>query len=49
MDNEITNDEYLKKKNFDHISFRIEFIKDVLDGKSVEPMIDLDKCETETL
>jgi hypothetical protein len=47
MDNKITNDEYLKKKNFDHISFRIEFIKDVLNGKSVEPMIDLDKCETE--
>merc|ERR1711988_1339968 len=47
MDNKITNDEYLKKKNFDHISFRIEFIKDVLSGKSVEPMIDLDKCETE--
>ena len=41
------NDETSKKKNFDHISFRIEFIKDVLEGKSVEPMIDLDRCETE--
>ena len=47
MDNKITNDDYLKKRNFDHISFRIEFIKDVLSGKSVEPMIDLDRCETE--
>jgi hypothetical protein len=42
-----TKEEVLKQKRFDHISFRIEFIKDVLNGKSVEPMIDLDNCDTE--
>ena len=36
------NDELIKQQKFDHISFRLNFIKDVLRGKEVGSMIDLD-------
>lgn len=37
----------LKEKNYDTIPFRVEFIKELLNGKKLEPMIDFDNTNTE--
>lgn len=37
----------LKEKNYDTIPFRVEFIKELLNGKKLEPMIDFDNPNTE--
>lgn len=37
------------KKNMDHISFRVDFIKELLGSGKLEPLIDMDTCETEKL
>jgi len=37
----------LKEKNYDTIPFRVEFIKELLNGKKLEPMIDFDNQNTE--
>ena len=42
------NDELIKQQKFDHISFRLNFIKDVLKGKAVGSMIDLDNTSNDT-
>lgn len=37
----------LKEKNYDTIPFRVEFIKELLNGKKLDPMIDFDNPNTE--
>jgi hypothetical protein len=37
----------LKEKNYDTIPFRVEFIKELLNGKKLEPMVDFDNPNTE--
>lgn len=44
-----TSEEYTKQKNIDSIPFRIEFIKDILAGNKIDPMIEFDYCETEKM
>jgi hypothetical protein len=36
-----------KERKYDTIPFRLDFIKDLLNGKNLESMIDVDNCETE--
>lgn len=36
-----------KERKFDTIPFRLDFIKELLDGKELEPMIEMNKNETE--
>src|SRR3972149_7985225 len=36
-----------KDRKFDTISFRLDFIRELLDGKELDPMIDIDKNDTE--
>src|SRR3989304_3296113 len=35
------------EKKYDTIPFRLDFIKELLEGKELKPLIDLDNCETE--
>lgn len=36
-----------KERKYDTIPFRLDFIKDLLDGKKLDPLVDFDNCETE--
>ena len=36
-----------KDRKYDTIPFRLEFIKELLEGKKLDPMIDFNNCETE--
>ncbi len=36
-----------KERKYDTIPFRLDFIKDLLEGKKLDPMVDFDNCETE--
>jgi hypothetical protein len=37
-----------KERKYDTIPFRLDFIKELLNGKELEPMLDFDECDTET-
>jgi len=41
--------EFFREKKFNKIKERIEFIKIILDGTELEPMIQLNSCDTETV
>ena len=44
-----TSEEFAKQKNVDSIPFRIEFIRDLLIGNKIDPMIEFDYCDTEKM
>lgn len=44
-----TSEELMNQKNVDSIPFRIEFIKDLLHGNKVNPMIEFENCDTEKM
>ena len=44
-----TSEEFANQKKVDSIPFRIEFIKELLTGNKIDPMIEFDYCETEKM
>ena len=44
-----TSEELIKQKKYDSIPFRIEFIKELLNGNKLDPMIKFDNYETEQM
>src|SRR5258706_14106146 len=45
----MTNSDENKNKKYDLIATRLDFIKELLKNKKLEPMIEFDVCETEKM